>query len=176
MRSATEPSEHRSPPLIPLRDFFRNPESTAFQISPTGESIAFLRPYENRLNVWVQSVKRGEARRVTAVTERDITSYFWKSDQHILFLQDSGGDENFHLFSANPTGDDIRDLTPLPGVQVRVVDDLHDHPDEIIVALNQRNQEIFDAYRLNVKTGELTCIAENPGNIDHWVTDHQGNV
>jgi dipeptidyl aminopeptidase/acylaminoacyl peptidase len=176
MRSATEPSENRTPPLIPLRDFFRNPESTAYQVSPTGELIAFLRPYENRLNVWVQSIKGGEARRVTAVTERDIISYFWKSDQHILFLQDSGGDENFHLFSANPTGDEIRDLTPLPGVQARVVDDLHDHPDEIIVALNQRNREIFDAYRLNVKTGELTCIAENPGNIDHWVTDHEGNI
>jgi len=176
MRSATEPSEHRTPPLIPLRDFFRNPESTAYQISPTGESIAFLRPYENRLNVWVQPVKGGEARQVTAVTERDITSYFWKSDQHILFLQDSAGDENFHLYSANPNGDNIRDLTPLPGVQVRLVDDLHDHPDEIIVALNQRNREIFDAYRLNVKTGELACIAENPGNIDHWVTDHKGDI
>ena len=176
MRSATEPSEHRTPPLIPLRDFFRNPERTAYQISPTGEAIAFLRPYENRLNVWVQPVKGGEARQVTAVTERDITSYFWKSDQHILFLQDSGGDENFHLYSANPNGDNIRDLTPLPGAQVRLVDDLHDDPDEIIVALNQRNREIFDAYRLNVKTGELACIAENPGNIDHWVTDHKGDI
>ncbi len=176
MRSATEPSEHRTPPLIPLRDFFRNPERTAYQISPTGEAIAFLRPYENRLNVWVQPVKGGEARQVTAVTERDITSYFWKSDQHILFLQDSAGDENFHLYSANPNGDNIRDLTPLPGVQVRLVDDLHDDPDEIIVALNQRNREIFDAYRLNVKTGELACIAENPGNIDHWVTDHKGDI
>jgi dipeptidyl aminopeptidase/acylaminoacyl peptidase len=176
MRSATEPSEHRTSPLIPLRDFFRNPERTAYQISPTGEAIAFLRPYENRLNVWVQPVKGGEARQVTAVTERDITSYFWKSDQHILFLQDSAGDENFHLYSANPNGDNIRDLTPLPGVQVRLVDDLHDHPDEIIVALNQRNREIFDAYRLNVKTGELACIAENPGNIDHWVTDHKGDI
>jgi dipeptidyl aminopeptidase/acylaminoacyl peptidase len=176
MRSATEPSEHRTPPLIPLRDLFRNPERTAYQISPTGEAIAFLRPYENRLNVWVQPVKGGEARQVTAVTERDITSYFWKSDQHILFLQDSGGDENFHLYSANPNGDNIRDLTPLPGAQVRLVDDLHDHPDDIIVALNQRNREIFDAYRLNVKTGELACIAENPGNIDHWVTDHKGDI
>jgi dipeptidyl aminopeptidase/acylaminoacyl peptidase len=176
MRSATDSSEQRTPPLIPLRDFFRNPERTAYQISPTGESIAFLRPYGNRLNIWVQSVKGGDARQVTAVTERDITSYLWKSDNHLLFLQDSGGDENFHLFSADPNGDTIRDLTPIPGVQVRLVDDLHDRPDEIIVALNQRTREIFDAYRLNVKTGELMCIAENPGNIDQWVTDHAGNI
>jgi dipeptidyl aminopeptidase/acylaminoacyl peptidase len=176
MRSATELSEHRPPPLIPLRDFFRNPERTAYQISPSGESIAFLGPYENRLNLWVQSLKDGEARRITAVTERDITSYFWKTDGHILFSQDRGGDENFHIFSADPGGDQIRDLTPLQGVQARLVDDLHDHPTEVIVALNQRNREIFDAYRLNVETGELACIAENPGNIDHWVTDHEGNI
>jgi dipeptidyl aminopeptidase/acylaminoacyl peptidase len=174
MRS--EPSKHRTPPLIPLRDFFRNPERTAYQISPSGESIAFLGPYENRLNIWVQSVKRGEPRRVTAVTERDITSYCWKTDKHILFFQDSGGDENFHLFSTESDGDNVRDLTPFPEVQARLVDELHDHPNEIIVALNQRNREIFDAYRLNVKTGELASIAENPGNIDHWVTDHEGNI
>jgi dipeptidyl aminopeptidase/acylaminoacyl peptidase len=176
MRSAAQLSEHRIPPLIPLRDFFRNPERTAYQISPSGGSIAFLGPYENRLNIWVQSASGGEARRITSVTERDITAYFWKSDQHILFFQDSGGDENFHVFSADPDGDNVRDLTPLSGVQVRLVDDLHDHPNEIIVALNQRKKEIFDAYRLNVKTGELACIAENPGTIDHWVTDHEGKI
>jgi len=176
MRSAAQLSENRIPQLIPLRDFFRNPEKTAYQISPSGGSIAFLSPYENRLNIWVQSARGGEARRITSVTERDITAYFWKSDQHILFFQDSGGDENFHVFSADPDGDNVRDLTPLPGVQVRLVDDLHDHPNEIIVALNQRKKEIFDAYRLNVKTGELACIAENPGTIDHWVTDHEGEI
>jgi dipeptidyl aminopeptidase/acylaminoacyl peptidase len=176
MRSAAQLSENRIPPLIPLRDFFRNPERTAYQISPSGGSIAFLSPYENRLNIWVQSARGGEARRITSVRERDITAYLWKSDQHILFFQDSGGDENFHVFSADPDGDNVRDLTPLPGVQVRLVDDLHDHPNEIIVALNQRKKEIFDAYRLNVKTGELACIAENPGTIDHWVTDHEGKI
>ncbi len=176
MRSAAELSEHRIRPPIPLRDFFRNPERTAYQISPSGGSIAFLGPYENRLNIWVQSARGGEARRITAVTERDITAYFWKSDQHILFFQDNGGDENFHVFSADPDGDNVRDLTPLPGVQVRLVDDLHDHPNEIIVALNQRKKEIFDACRLNVKTGELACAAENPGTIDHWVTDHEGKI
>jgi dipeptidyl aminopeptidase/acylaminoacyl peptidase len=175
MRS-TEFSENRPPPLIPLRDFFRNPETAAYQISPSGQTIAFLRPYENRLNIWVQPVKGGAARRITGVIERDITNYFWKTDRYILFFQDSGGDENYHVFSADPGGEDVRDLTPLPDVQVRLIDDLQDHPNEIIVALNQRNKEIFDAYRLSVETGESACIAENPGTIEHWVTDHDGNI
>jgi dipeptidyl aminopeptidase/acylaminoacyl peptidase len=176
MRSAAEFSENRTPPLIPLRDFFRNPETAAYQISPNGQSIAFLRPYENRLNIWVQRVEGGAARRITGVTERDITHYFWKTDRYILFFQDSGGDENYHVFSADPGGENVRDLTPFPDVQVRLVDDLYEHPSEIIVALNQRNKEIFDAYRLSVETGDITCIAENPGTIEHWVTDHDGNI
>ncbi len=176
MHSAAEFSENRTQPLIPLRDFFRNPETAAYQISPNGQSIAFLRPYENRLNIWVQRVEGGAARRITGVTERDITHYFWKTDRYILFFQDSGGDENYHVFSADPGGENVRDLTPFPDVQVRLVDDLHEHPSEIIVALNQRNKEIFDAYRLSVETGDITCIAENPGTIEHWVTDHDGNI
>jgi dipeptidyl aminopeptidase/acylaminoacyl peptidase len=164
------------PSRIPLRDFFRNPETTGYQISPRATSIAFLRPYENRLNIWVQPVQGGDARRITAVTDRDITSYFWKSEKHILFLQDQSGDENFHLFSVDLKDSETSDLTPYPGVQARVVDDLYDHPTDIIVALNRRKLETFDAYRLNVETGEITCIAENPGTIEHWVTDHDGNI
>lgn len=36
-------AESAIPPEIPLRDFFRNPERAAYQLSPSGASIAFLR-------------------------------------------------------------------------------------------------------------------------------------
>src|SRR5258708_20350449 len=132
MRSAAELSEHRIRPPIPLRDFFRNPERTAYQISPSGGSIAFLGPYENRLNIWVQSARGGEARRITSFTERDITAYLWKSDQHIPFFQDSGADENSHLFSALPDNDNVLDLPPLPGRQARLLHALPHHPNYLI--------------------------------------------
>ena len=32
-----------------MRDFFRNPEQTAFQVSPDGRYISWLAPYERRL-------------------------------------------------------------------------------------------------------------------------------
>ena len=163
-------------PLIPLRDFFRNPTTTFYQVSPSGDYIAFLRPYENRLNVWIQPRKGGEPQRVTGVTDRDITAYFWKTDQYILFIRDSGGDENYHLYAADRDGKSVRDLTPFESIQTRMIDDLPLNPKEVIIGLNRRNKEIFDAYRLNVETGDLQLAAENPGNISDWITDHDGNI
>jgi dipeptidyl aminopeptidase/acylaminoacyl peptidase len=164
------------PALIPLRDFFRNPTTTFYQVSPSGDYIAFLRPYETRLNVWIQPRKGGEPQRVTSVTDRDITAYFWKTDKYILFIRDSGGDENYHLYVADRDGKSVRDLTPFENVQARMVDDLPLNPKEVIIGLNRRNKEIFDAYRLNVETGDLQLAAENPGNISDWITDHDGKI
>ena len=30
--------------------------------------------------------------------------------------------------------------------------------------------------RVNVATGEMKVAAENPGHVDHWVTDHKGRI
>ncbi len=177
IRMSTSSLESAEPaPLIPLRDFFRNPTTTFYQVSPSGDYIAFLRPYENRLNVWIQPRKGGEPRRVTGVTDRDITAYFWKTDKYILFIRDSGGDENYHLYAADRDGKSVRDLTPFESIQTRMIDDLPLNPKEVIIGLNRRNKEIFDAYRLNVETGDLQLAAENPGNISDWITDHDGNI
>ncbi len=164
------------PAPIPLRDFFRNPDITGFQLSPSGDALAYIKPYENRLNIFVRVRTGDEEKRLTSVTDRDVTSFFWKGDGRILFLKDNGGDENFHLYAANRDGTEPKDLTPFEGVRAQVIDDLEDHPTDVIVGLNKRNKEIFDAYRLNVETGELSLAAENPGNISSWLTDHAGNL
>src|ERR1700743_1956331 len=75
--------------LIPLRDFFRNPERSRFQVSPDGNSIAFMQPYQGRMNVFVQSRSGGEVVRVTNETERDVWGYFWKGSGRILYRKDS---------------------------------------------------------------------------------------
>jgi dipeptidyl aminopeptidase/acylaminoacyl peptidase len=164
------------PPKIPLKDFFRNPETTSYELSPGGQFIAFLKPYENRLNIWVQPRAGDEPKRITSVTDRDISGFFWKSDKYLLYVKDNGGDENFHLYAADRDGANTKQLTPYDGVRVEMIDDLEDHPTDVIIGMNKRNKEIFDAYRLNVETGELKVIAENPGNIASWVTDHDGNI
>ncbi|MDP4230008.1 MAG: S9 family peptidase [Bacteroidota bacterium] len=165
-----------SVPKIPLRDFFKNPEKTGYQISPDGKWISYLAPYERRMNVFVMPRLGGESKRVTGETSRDLAGYSWKSNDRIIYLKDNGGDENFHLYSVDLSGENLKDLTPFDSVTVQMVDVLEEHPDEMLIGLNKRNKEIFDVYRINVKTGAMDLAAENPGNITGWVTDHDGKI
>jgi dipeptidyl aminopeptidase/acylaminoacyl peptidase len=162
--------------LIPLRDFFKNPEKAAFQLSPDGKSISFMQSYQRRLNVFVQPRKGGSAVRVSNETERSVAGYFWKGSSRIVYLKDFKGDENYHLVSVNADGTNLVDLTPFDNVRAMIIDDRPDHDDEMLISLNKRNPEVFDVYRLNLKTKELAMIAENPGYITEWVPDHDGRI
>ncbi|MBX7153481.1 MAG: S9 family peptidase [Candidatus Kapaibacterium sp.] len=162
--------------LIPVEDFFRNPEKTQFSISEDGKHIAWLAPHESRLNVFVENMETKEITRATGETSRDISGFLWGTTSRILYIRDNGGDENFLLYAANIDGSDAICLTPFENVVVRIVDVLHEIENEILIAMNKRNPQVFDVYRLNILTGDLTMVAENPGNILGWLTDHAGVV
>jgi dipeptidyl aminopeptidase/acylaminoacyl peptidase len=162
--------------LIPLRDFFRNPEQSGFQVSPDGNSISFMQPYQNRMNVFVRPRAGGEAVRVTSETERDVAGYFWKGSNRIVYVKDFKGDENYHVVAVNADGENLVDLTPFEKVQASIIDDRYDNDDEMLISMNKRNPEVFDVYRVDLNTKQLTLIAENPGNVTGWVTDHTGCI
>ena len=160
---------------IPIRDFFKNPQEAGHQISPDGRYLSWLAPYERRLNVHVRPVGGGETVRVTGETARDISGYFWKGER-ILFVKDFGGDENFHVVSVNLKGEDLKDLTPGEKVRAQIVDGLIDDDRNIIVSHNKRDAKVFDVFRTDVVTAAETLIAQNPGNITSWLTDHNGKL
>ncbi|MBQ7634652.1 MAG: S9 family peptidase [Bacteroidaceae bacterium] len=163
--------------MIPLEDFFRNSPQTGFQISPDGRHISYLAPYRDRMNIFVQPAEGGgQPVQLTHETARSVAGYMWKGNDRILFLKDSGGDENYRLFAVSIDGTGLRGYTDFPNVRTSLIDDLEDTPDEVLIALNHRNPEVFDAYRLNLCTGELRLIAENPGNIQGWMTDREGRL
>jgi dipeptidyl aminopeptidase/acylaminoacyl peptidase len=157
-----------------MRDFFRNPQESDHQVSPDGNYISYLAPYERRMNVFVKPAG-GAATRVTSETERDIAGYFWKGNR-ILYVKDFGGDENFHVVSVNLQGEDMKDLTPGEKVQAHIVDALIDDDQHVIVAHNRRDAEVFDVFRTDVLTGREELIAQNPGDITVWMTDHDGRL
>jgi len=164
------------PPIIPLEDFFRNPEKSSFNISPDGKYISYMAPYESRMNIFVQRAGSNKASRLTSETDRDIAGYYWANNTRLLFLKDSGGDENFALYGVDFNGKNLKCLTCFENVRTQIIDDLEDQPDFVIIGLNKRNAMVFDPYRLNINTGEMEMLAENPGNIQGWMTDHNGKL
>lgn len=163
-------------PLIPMEDFFRNPEQSGFQLSPNGEYISFMKPWERRMNIFIQKIGAEEAVRVTSATERDIPAYFWSGNERIVYLQDRGGDENYRLYTVSTDGAESRELTPFENTRVTIIDSLEEQDDFILIGMNRRDQRLFDVYRLNLETGELTPLEENPGDIAGWMTDHDGKL
>src|SRR5213078_1785133 len=129
------------------------------------------------MNIWVRPTAGGDAKRVTSEKDRDIRNYFWKGNGFLVYEQDTKRDENFHMFRVNLKTSEVKDLTPFPKVRANMIDDLEDvSPTDILIEHNKRNKELFDAYRLNVATGEMKMVAQNPGHVDHWVNDHKGRI
>ena len=166
----------RKAPLIPMEDFFRNPEKSSFSISPNGNYIAYMKPWKTRMNVFVMEIITKKETRLTSSQERGVYGFTWLTNKRIGYVKDEGGNENIHFYAVNIDMSNEIDLTPYENVQTRIIDDLEDDPNHIIIGLNKRNPQIHDPYRINVNDGKMELIAENPGNISEWMTDHDGKL
>lgn len=161
---------------VPLEDFFKDPDKGQYRISPNGEMIIFMAPHMGRRNVFVQKLGDTTAIPITHETERSIYNAFWESDERIVYVKDTGGDENMHILSVRPDGTGLTDHTPFEKVRSEVLDILEERPNEMLIQSNKRNPQIFDVYLLNTATNEMKMAAENPGNITGWITDHDGKI
>ena len=163
--------------LIPRRLFFGNPDKASPQISPTGTHLGFLAPVDGVLNVWVAPADDPAAGKpVTRDTGRGIRLYRWTyNGNQIAYLQDSGGDENWHIYTVNLDTDEVRDITPVDGAQARIQRDSPKHPGHMLVGLNDRDPELHDLYRIDLNSGERELIQENDG-FAWFVADDDFNV
>tara|TARA_S200000501_G_scaffold128592_2_gene121506 strand:+ start:5288 stop:7183 length:1896 start_codon:yes stop_codon:yes gene_type:complete len=166
-------------PIIPLEDFFKNPEKSSFQISPNGQFISYMKPWEEgnrRMNVYVKPFDSEKEIRITNAKKRSLYGYFWLNNNRVAYIQDKGGDENIHIYAVDIDGTNDIDLTPFENIQARITDDLEEDENFILIELNKNNPQVHDVYRLNVNNGDLELIAKNPGNISGWMTDNDGKL
>ena len=158
-------SQSDATPLIPRELLFGNPDKASAQISPDGTQISYLAPLNGVLNVWVGPADDPTAAQpVTQDTGRGIRFYGWAyTSNHILYIQDKDGDENWRLYCVDLAHQTVLDLTPIEGIHARVQQSSLDFPDELLVALNDRVPELHDIYRVNIRTGERTLVQQNEG-------------
>jgi dipeptidyl aminopeptidase/acylaminoacyl peptidase len=180
-------AQSAQPPLIDRELFFGNPEIATGTISPDGQFIAFRKPWNGTMNIWVKKVEEPfeQAKRLTADTRRPIPAFFWSRDsKFILFVQDQGGDENFNVYAVNPTepvatGKDVptaRNLTDAKSVRAVIYDVPRHNPDLIYVGLNDRDAAWHDLYEVKVSTGERRLLRKNTDKISGWMMDRAGKL
>ncbi len=170
--------KEEKPPVIPVENFFKNPENFGWRISPDGEYISYLSPYKGHTNVYVRKIADSLAIPVTTDSVRNIYDYQWKGNR-ILYLQDIGGDENFQLFSVGLDGKNLKPLTPFAKVRTSILNDLRYVPGkekEVMIQMNKRDPRFFDPYSINIETGEMKVLFQNDKNYDGWFTDHTGLI
>jgi dipeptidyl aminopeptidase/acylaminoacyl peptidase len=175
--AATPAARADLPPLIPRETLFGNPEKTQPRISPDGKLLAYLAPQEGVLNVWVRTVGQADDQVVTADKKRGIRFFAWQQDsENLLYIQDQGGDENFHVYQTNLKAKSTRDLTPYPGARAQNLMTDPRFPGELLVGLNLRDKRLHDVHRIDLKTGGVELDTQNPGDVAAWVTDNRFQV
>lgn len=162
--------------LIPLEALFGNPERAGAQISPDGTRLSYVAPLDGVLNVFVGVIGAGDEQPVTHDTDRGIRSYVWAHDnRHILYVRDRDGSENYRLYDVDLDTGVERDLTPFDGVRCGIIKLPKRFPNDVLVGMNKDNPQLHDVYHLDLTTGELRKVVDNPGFVG-WVVDNDLRV
>jgi dipeptidyl aminopeptidase/acylaminoacyl peptidase len=163
--------------LLPRSVLFANPDRAMPMLSPDGKRIAYLSSVDGVLNVWVAPVSDlAKAKPVTQDKKRGIRTYRWAfTNDHVLYMQDKEGDENWHLHAVDLKSGADKDLTPIDGVQARIEEISHRIPNEVLVGINDRDKRFHDLHRIEIATGKRKLVQQNDG-FASFAVDHDFKV
>ena len=163
--------------LIPRQILFGNPDKEHVVESPDGMWLCYLAPVNGVMNIWVGPLDNlSLVKPITNETGRGIHFFNWMWDSRtILYPKDTNGDENWTIYSIDRVTGDKKVLTPLKNVSASLVATSQLIPGDVILALNDRNPEYHDLFRVNLTTGERRMILKND-NFTSFVLDQNFNV
>lgn len=163
-----------------VADYFKTPEAYSFKLSPDGKFISYMKRRESgERDLYIKETATQKESLLIKQEEDLIRDYFWANDSRILYLQDKGGNENYHLFGVDVNGSNKKELTPFEGVRVGVLETLKDDKENIIVQMNKDNRQQEEPYRLNINSGKVTklyTVEEGDPPVAGYSFDQKGNL
>ncbi len=171
--AATSTAPAAEAELISREALFGNPERANVQISPDGKYLSWVAPLDGVLNVWIAPADDpSKAKAVTDDKARGIRQYAWSYlPDTLLYLRDTGGDEDFHLYSVDLASGEKRDLTPFPKTRAMIGGISHLHPESILVAMNDRDAKWHDLYSVDLANGKRTLVEKNMQSFAGYMAD-----
>ncbi len=169
-----------SPRRIPLRDFFRDRPVRAFQLSPDGKNIGYVKLIgKARQPVFFVRPSGGSAsdeRCLMPESDDNFVSCSWKGSDLLLLLE-AASDGTRHLYRLDVNSGSGAEIDLPDFATFNLLDALDGvSSDEILLEVRDRAKLFVDVARLNISTGELTIVARNPGGVYRWVVDNRGQV
>ena len=174
--AALSSCKHGGAKQIPVSDFFSAPQKSAFKISPDGKYVSYLKPYKERLNLFVKTLADGKETRVTSFTDYSLRDYYWTYNNQLVFSQDIIATDILKFYSLDVATLKLHLITSGKNLKIKFVSRIKADPNIINIALNKRDKSNFDVYRFNINTGELTPYLVNPGNFTEWFADPDGKI
>ena len=145
-----------------IADFITLPQQSDFQLSPSGKYLSYLEKANAATRkLMIRNLTNGETRMALQEGEETIGRYFWKTDDRLLLLWDKGGDELYQLFAVDRDGGNFKALTPDEKVQVRVLNELPQQKESLVISMNKENPGQFDPYKINIRSGKLEKLFDN---------------
>lgn len=163
-----------------VEDYFQTPDAYAFKLSPDGSYLSYMKRREDgKRDLYLKNTTTQKEIKLVAQKEDLIRSYFWASEDRIVYAQDKGGDENYHLYGVNLDGSGNEELTPFDGVRVQVLATLKEDKEHVIVQMNKDNPAQEEPYQLNIKTGAIKkryTVTEGDPAVAGYDFDKDGNL
>ena len=152
--------------------------SKAFpSLSPDGTRLVYVAPYENVMNVWVQSVGKNNDRVVTKFADQGTISYCcWAlNGEQIICTQRKLGPMGRNLYAVSADSGEPLLLNPDTITSAYVIAQSRKFPDEVLITMNEPFKP-DDIYRVNTRTGEQTLVFKNDINAARLIIDNEWNV
>jgi len=162
--------------IIPINNFFKNPQNSQYVLSTDGNNLAYLKPWKNRLNIFVKNLSTKVETQLTKEENADIQKIFWANKSHIIYSIDRYRNDNNSLIAISVDTKQINELSNSKNTNAYVINILPEFENEIIIQTNERDSTVFDVYRINLLNGNRQIIGQNPGNITAWLTDNNGKL
>lgn len=160
---------------LPAELFFHTTEKDNFEISPDGKYISFLENHEGHKNIYVIDLADTSTHRITSFNQQGVQSAFWVNNDELIFLMDQGSEDSLRVMAVNSKDHTLRSIftssSKMHWIEPRQIIN-----DEILISLNDRDSLLFDAYRLNIQTGQKQLVVHNPGNVGMWMPDCSGKI
>ena len=159
---------------IAVENFIKNPTKSSFQLSPDGSRYAYLASDVGHQRIFVVELASDQTLCLTSKLESDVGDYLWADSGTLLYQQTSPEDSCDKIFRVRIDQTDSACLTEENDMNFRLVRSSQGRSERMVIAVSAAGDRVWEPHWLDWRSAETERISRNPGTINEWLLDHEG--